>query len=127
MRRFMALALTLAVGACSLLQPGARRYVVFFQEWSADLDNGGIETVMAAAKAADQLPGRPIIVSGYADPEGSPQANKDISRLRAQVVSDALVKHGVAASRLQRRAMGAVGFALDSQESRRVDIYVGAP
>ena len=48
-------------------------------------------------------------------------------RLRAQVVSDALVKHGVAASRLQRRAMGAVGFALDSQESRRVDIYVGAP
>ncbi len=67
----------------------------------------------------------PVTVSGFAAPDGSVQANKDISRLRAQVVIDTLVKDGVAPSRIQRHSIGAVDFTLDSQESRRVEVVLG--
>lgn len=127
MRRFVGVVFLLTLGACAVFAPKAQRYVVFFQQWSAALDNGGVQAVSAAATAAQQFPDRPIVISGFADPEGSPQANIDISRARAQMVSDALVKQGVSAARIRRQAIGEVNYALDSQESRRVEIYVGAP
>jgi outer membrane protein OmpA-like peptidoglycan-associated protein len=126
MRRLMLLgALLTALGACSVFNPSDQRFVVFFQEWSASLDDGGQEAVTAAA---DRAKGNaaPVIVTGYADPEGSPQANKDMSRLRAQVVADQLVADGVQRARITVRSAGEVGYALDSQESRRVTITLGA-
>ncbi|MCW3473983.1 OmpA family protein [Limobrevibacterium gyesilva] len=125
MRRMVVVGLLLALGACTVMEPDSQRYVVFFQEWSADMDATASGSVTAAAAWAKQHPSAPVIVSGYADPEGSPQANKDLSRLRAQVVADALVADGVALARIQRQAVGSVDYVMNSLESRRVEIVVG--
>ncbi len=65
------------------------------------------------------------MVIGFADPVGSAQANIDVSRLRAQVVTDELTANGIDAGRIQRSARGATQFQLTAQESRRVEIVVG--
>jgi OmpA-OmpF porin, OOP family len=124
-RRIVMAGLLLALGGCALVQPSGQRYVVFFQEWSADLDETARGSVSAAAHRALDYPMQPVVVSGFADTDGSPQANKDLSRVRAQVVSDALVASGVPAARIQRRAVGSVDYTLNSLESRRVEITVG--
>ena len=68
-----------------------------------------------------RAPSTRVVVAGYADDPGAPEANQIQSRLRAQSVADALVADGVARARvslLPRRALGGdPGY-----ESRRVDI-----
>jgi outer membrane protein OmpA-like peptidoglycan-associated protein len=126
MRRLMLLGvLFAALGACSLFDPPGQRYLVFFQEWSASLDDGGQAAVTAAAGWANQHPDAPVTVIGFADPEGSPQANRDLSRTRAQVVADQLATDGVAPARITVRSAGSVDYTMDSQESRRVIITLG--
>lgn len=128
MRRPMIVAsLLLLLSACAVLAPKAPHYVVFFQEWSADLDQPALGAIAEAAQWANAHPGLTVQVRGYADPEGTPAANKGISALRAQRVSDTLTGDGVAASRIRRIAEGGVTFAQDSQESRRVEIVFAAP
>ena len=72
-------------------------------------------------------PTAPVAVIGYADPEGSPQANRELSRTRAQQVADSLIADGVPKQRVTVTAHGAIDFAMSSQESRRVTISLGAP
>lgn len=127
MRRPFLLAILLLGGCAALTSSAPQRYVVYFPQWSAQLDAPAMKALQEAAAAAQSRPTAPVTVSGFADPAGSVQANKDISRQRAQAVIDALVKDGVAPARIQRRSMGAVDFALDSLESRRVEIALGAP
>ena len=129
MRRLSILAVLLLVAGCADLvtpAPSGPRFVVFFQEWSAAIDDPAGKAIAGAADWAKQHPGVPLIVTGYADPTGSVAANASLTRLRAQVVSDALVQDGVAESRIRRHAAGSVAFAGTSQESRRVVIAAGA-
>jgi outer membrane protein OmpA-like peptidoglycan-associated protein len=65
-----------------------------------------------------------VSVSGFADPEGSQRANIDISRTRAQVVVDQLVRDGVARDRIRLTAHGPTDYTQTSLESRRVEIAV---
>jgi outer membrane protein OmpA-like peptidoglycan-associated protein len=127
MRHITVLALLCALGACAAPEPEGQRYAVFFQEWSASLDDGGSATVAQAATWANAHPGTEVHVLGYADPEGSPQANRDLSRTRAQVVADGLATDGVAPQRIRIDGRGSVAYAFDSQESRRVTISLGSP
>jgi outer membrane protein OmpA-like peptidoglycan-associated protein len=127
MRRLWVLGLLAALGACSMFEPPNHRFVVFFQEWSAGLDDSARQVVVQAAAAANANSTLPVEVVGYADPEGSPQANRDLSRTRAQVVKDGLAAAGVAQQRISIQGRGSVGFSMDAQEARRVTIVVGAP
>lgn len=125
MRRFAVICLLLVLSACATdRDPGVHRHLVFFQEWSADMDQEAKDAVAAASAVVKRHPGVPVTVIGYADPEGSSQANRDISRLRAQVVVDALVKDGVPAAQITRQSKGATAFVATSLESRRVEIVV---
>ncbi len=125
MRRLWVLGLLLVLGACAQADLSGQRFVVYFQQWSAGLDDGAKQVVASAAGWAKAHPNLPVAVNGFADPEGSPQANRDLSRTRAQVVADELTGQGVAAQRISVDARGSVGFAMDSQESRRVTIVLG--
>ena len=114
MRRLTVLGLLLALAACAeAAAPGGQRYAVFFQSWSASLDQQAKDTVAQAATWANAHPAAEVHVIGYADPEGSPQANRDVSRTRAQVVADGLTADGVAAQRVHIEGAGSVGYALD--------------
>lgn len=135
MRR-LALLLTLTLtsaglAACSMPMhaspAGGQKFVVFFQEWSANIDDSASGAIQSAADYAVKNAGQPVLVSGFADMTGSAQANIDLSQTRSQVVYDLLVKDGVPASRIQRASHGSTDFSLSSLESRRVDITVGSP
>lgn len=103
------------------------RLVVFFQEWSAALDDAALAVISKAADAAKAQKASLVRVNGFADPTGSRRANELLSELRMQVVIDQLQTDGVTPSHILGRGHGSVQFALTSQESRRVEISVGGP
>ncbi|MDE2582152.1 MAG: OmpA family protein, partial [Rhodospirillales bacterium] len=68
-----------------------------------------------------------VSVTGAADRVGGNRANRLLSELRAQVVTDRLTTDGVAERRVRQNALGAVGYEKKSQMSRRAIISVGVP
>lgn len=105
----------------------ARNFVVFFQEWSAAIDGSAQGVIARAAAWAKAHPGETIEVAGAADRLGSAKANRLLSELRAQVVTDQLAADGVPEASVRQVGLGSIGYQLKSQMSRRVIISVGAP
>lgn len=124
MRLAVLLLLSLLVGTAHAQQ--APTYVVYFQEWSAALDDSAQAVITNAATWAKAHPNTTVQVVGSADPTGSRQANILLSELRAQVVVDQLATDGVDTPRIAQTGTGSIQFALTSQESRRVTISFAA-
>ena len=118
---FLLLCLTIPAGFAA---DPPQKFVVFFQEWSAAIDEPAQGVITNAAEWLKSHPGYVARVAGFADPTGSKQANILLSDLRAQVVVDQLRTDGVDAKRIRQRGRGSVQFALTSQESRRVEISI---
>lgn len=103
---------------------------VFFQPWSAALDNNALNAIAQAAQGAKAMPSADVLVTGAADSTGSAQANRYLSETRAQVVADQLAADGVEASRIKVQGVGVVPTAgvpngSPAQFARRVLIQVG--
>lgn len=126
-RRTAVLSLFLLTGACALLEPHDRSYVVFFKEFSTATDADVLKVIAAAADDAQAHPSQAVTVSGYTAPTGTAAANAALARLRTETIVAALAKAGVPITRIARREVGPVAFVLDDQESRRVVITVGQP
>lgn len=115
--------LVLAGAACAPMgsaTPGPG-FIVFYTPFSAALDGDATKLVAEAAKAAQAEPSRRVVVLGYADRVGSPESNRTLTRLRAEVVRDTLVADGIAASRISLQPRGSQGGD-PGVESRRVEI-----
>jgi outer membrane protein OmpA-like peptidoglycan-associated protein len=126
MRRIVFLfLLCFAVARADAAEQPAPKFVVFFEEWSARLDDAALAVISDAADNAKAHPGVVLHVDGFADPTGSRKANALLTDLRAQVVIDQLQTDGVPPARIRGRGHGSVRFALSSQESRRVEISPG--
>ena len=72
-------------------------------------------------------PEQSVVVVGYTDDQGTPEANEQLSTARAQNVKDYLVSQGVSADRLEIRAVGeaqATGAAGLANLERRVEFEV---
>jgi outer membrane protein OmpA-like peptidoglycan-associated protein len=106
-------------------EPTAQKFVVFFQEWSAKLDDAALAVISHASDYGKAHAGVVLHVEGFADPTDSHKANALLAELRAQLVMDQLQIDGVPAARVLGRSRGPVHFALSSQESRRVEISFG--
>ena len=106
-------------------EPPPSRFVVFFQEWSARLDDAALAVIGHASAYAKAHPRLDVHVNAFADPTGSRRANKLLTELRAVMVMDQLEADGVSAAHVVGRGQGSVRFALSSQESRRVEISIG--
>ncbi|WP_338662662.1 OmpA family protein [Pararoseomonas sp. SCSIO 73927] len=99
--------------------------VVFFTEDSAAIDPAGRAVVSEAAALANRNPTVPVLVAGFADPDGGRAYNRALSETRAQNVAAALREDGVAPARIAVSPRGAVPFIAFPVESRRVEIKVG--
>jgi outer membrane protein OmpA-like peptidoglycan-associated protein len=119
----MLLLLVAATGDVRAADP-PQKFVVFFQEWSASIDDPAKEVIRQASEYVKADPRAVAQVSGFASTLGSKQANLLLADLRAQVVVDEVVSDGVDGKRLRQRGHGPVQFALTPQESRRVEISV---
>ena len=102
-----------------------QKLVVFFQQWSAALDDNAQDVITHAADLAKTQPTAVVHVNGFADPTGSKRANELLTDLRAQMVADQLQSDGIDPKRIRQRGHGSVQYALTSQESRRVEISIG--
>ena len=110
-------------GIVARIRRNASNYSIFFAEWSAAMDNDAHTTIASFASWARDNPATAVDLVEFLDPAG-PKAIADLSRLRAQLIEDALVKAGVAAGRIGR-ASGRMGdVAGQAQESQRIDIVV---
>jgi outer membrane protein OmpA-like peptidoglycan-associated protein len=126
MRRIFILFLLCFVAVRAVAQePPPQKFVVFFEEWSARIDDAGLAVIRRAGDYANAHPSAVVHIEGFADPTGSSKANALLTDLRAQVVIDQLQTDGVAPARIRGRGRGSVHFALTSQESRRVEISFG--
>lgn len=121
------LLLVLSCASCSYGADTDKRtdYVIFYTGQSTELDRAALATIARAADAAGRLPSTGLVVAGFADDPGAPEANQIQSRIRAQLVADALLRAGVARDRIEltpRRALGGD----PAVESHRVEIRFGA-
>jgi outer membrane protein OmpA-like peptidoglycan-associated protein len=118
------LAAVLLPTACAFFAPSSPPYMVYFTERSVRLDAKAQDVVALAARRAGEAPASQVKVIGYTDSAGSPAADVQLSRQRAQAVTDVLVADGVPATRIVRVGAGQTnedpGIA-----SRRVEITIG--
>ncbi|WP_207540839.1 OmpA family protein [Sabulicella rubraurantiaca] len=94
---------------------------IFFQPWSADIDDQAEEALRELAARAKAHPSGRLLIAGYASPRGTGEANVLLSRLRARVVYDFLVEQGLPASRLRRVSRGPTP-GMEDLQSRRVEV-----
>lgn len=100
-------------------------YSVFFAQWSAFLDDDAQSVIREAAHWAAANATLPVQLVTFLDPVG-PQAIADLARLRAQLIEDRLIEHGLDRTRVARAQRDVADMGGMAQESQRVDIVVRA-
>lgn len=78
---------------------------VYFEVDSAELDGAAHVVLRDVARTLLESE-RAVVITGYADDQGTPERNLALSRRRAEVVRDVLVQAGVEASRLEIEGAG---------------------
>jgi len=109
------------------------QFQLLFTTGDDQLQETQLHQLSALADFLNRHPGVQVQLEGRADPRGSDGYNNVLSDQRALSVQRALESHGVAPSRISRRALGATysqaprGDADAYALERRVDIVLGLP
>jgi outer membrane protein OmpA-like peptidoglycan-associated protein len=116
-----------SLAGCSWVSD-SRKYSVYFEPYSAELNQQAHDTIAAAASFAQSHPAQPIAIDGFSAP---PDPNQDVDGLsakRAETVKQALVIDGVSPNRITTSANGVADPKnLPTVAVRRVDVSVGRP
>jgi outer membrane protein OmpA-like peptidoglycan-associated protein len=104
--------------------PELGRYLVYFNEFSANLTPDARNVVAEAARYAKENGARTIHIEGRASATGSPAANQKLTETRTQVVYDELQKDGVNPTIISQTPMGQTTTTDTSVMDRRVDIVL---
>lgn len=118
--------LILVAGCAPQPMPSAEsgRYLVYFNEFSANLSDDAHRVVAEAASKAKELGARTVRIEGRASATGSPAANQHLTETRTQVVYDELQKDGVNPTMIQQQPLGQTTTTDTSVMDRRVDIVL---
>lgn len=106
---------------------------VLFATGSADLQGGASNNLNRLVSFLEQYPERKVQIEGHTDNVGSEALNRQLSRQRAESVSNYLTQQGIASHRIS--AMGlSMGSPIASndtaagrQQNRRVEIIINEP
>ena len=104
--------------------PEIGRYLVYFNEFSADLSPDAQNVIAEAAKFAKENGATVIRVEGRASATGSQEANQRLTETRTQVAYDALVRDGVEPRIIEQKPLGQTTTTDISVMERRVDIVL---
>jgi outer membrane protein OmpA-like peptidoglycan-associated protein len=102
----------------------AGRYLVYFDEFSANLTPDAQKVIAEAAAKAKESGVKTVRIEGRASATGSAEANRLLTATRTQVVYDALQKDGVDPKIIQQQAPGQVTTTDTSVTDRRVDVVL---
>src|SRR3989441_226420 len=104
---------------------------LLFDLGQSRLKPGGRRAIANLAKFMSQHAERKIVIEGFTDNSGSPQANQRLSERRATAVREALVREGIEPARIEARGLGAAYPVASNdntggrQLNRRVEILIG--
>jgi outer membrane protein OmpA-like peptidoglycan-associated protein len=100
------------------------RYLVYFDEFSANLSPVATAVVADAAKRARESGARAIVVEARASATGTAQTNRKLAETRSSIVADQLQADGIARAMIQQVPIGQTGSNDPSVAERRVDIII---
>ena len=117
-------ALLVLLAACVQPATDNGRFLVFFDEFSANLTPEAHKVVADAVRRARETSTRSIRIEARASATGSPAANQRLAETRSQVVADELAADGLSPAMLHQVPIGQTGSGDPSVAERRVDIVL---
>ena len=126
--RFLCAALLVAFAALAqqafAQESDGKRFLIYFDEFSANLTQKARAVVADAAKKAQETNAKAIRVEARASATGSQKANHYLAQTRSQVVADELEHDGVKPTMITQVPIGQTGSEDPSVAERRVDIVL---
>ena|SRR5690348_1123292 len=100
------------------------RFLVYFDELSANLSDDAKATIADAAKRARDTGAKALVVQARASATGKAETNKYLAQTRSSVVTDQLEEDGIAPVMIRQEPIGQTGSSDPSVYNRRVDIII---
>jgi outer membrane protein OmpA-like peptidoglycan-associated protein len=132
-RRFFRLAFLLpllfvvsAAGAqpTDTAQRAIPRFLVYFDEFSANLSDEAKSVIADAAKRARETAAKAIVVQARASATGTAETNKYLAQTRCSIVTDQLVEDGIPRTMIKQEPIGQTGSSDPGVYNRRVDVIL---
>jgi OOP family OmpA-OmpF porin len=100
------------------------RFLVYFDEFSANLSDEAKSVIADAAKRAKETGAKGIVVQARASANGKAETNKYLAQTRSSIVTDQLEEDGVARTLIRQEPIGQTGSSDPTVYNRRVDIIL---
>ena len=100
------------------------RFLVYFDEFSANLSDEAKATIADAAKRARDTGAKTLVVQARASATGKPETNKFLAQTRSSIVADQLEDDGISRTMIRQEPIGQTGSSDPSVYNRRVDIIL---
>jgi outer membrane protein OmpA-like peptidoglycan-associated protein len=130
-RRLMLLLPTLAAATATSAQIAPKtanaetpRFLVYFDEFSANLSDEAKAVIADAAKRARESSAKAIVVQARASATGTAETNKYLAQTRSSIVTDQLEADGIARTMVRQEPIGQTGSSDPTVYNRRVDIIL---
>jgi OOP family OmpA-OmpF porin len=128
-RLIFLLSMFAAVGAANAQTPTTSnselpRFLVYFDEFSANLSAEAKSVIADAAKRAKETGAKGIVVQARASATGKAETNKYLAQTRSSIVTDQLEEDGIARTLIRQEPIGQTGSSDPTVYNRRVDIIL---
>jgi outer membrane protein OmpA-like peptidoglycan-associated protein len=123
-RHLCCAALLVLLAGCVAPSTDNGRFLVFFDEFSANLTPDAHKVVADAVRRVRETGTRSVRIEARASATGSPTANQRLAETRSQVVADELATDGISPTMLHQVPIGQTGSGDPSVAERRVDIVL---
>jgi OmpA-OmpF porin, OOP family len=100
------------------------RFLVYFDEFSANLSDEAKGVIANAAKRAKDTGAKGIVVQARASATGKAETNKYLAQTRSSIVTDQLEEDGIARTLIRQEPIGQTGSSDPTVYNRRVDIIL---
>ena len=120
----------LAAGAAAIAQAPNNttselpRFLVYFDEFSANLSDEAKKVIADAAKRAKETAAKGIVVQARASATGTAETNKYLAQTRSSIVTDQLAADGIVRTMIRQEPIGQTGSSDPTVYNRRVDIIL---
>ena len=121
------LAVATAARAQSAANPPNRelpRFLVYFDEFSANLSDEAKSVIADAAKRARETGVKAVAVQARASATGTAETKNYLAQTRSSIVTDQLVADGLARTIIKQEPIGQTGSSDPTVYNRRVDIIL---
>jgi len=100
------------------------RFLVYFDEFSANLSDEAKSVIADAAKRAKDTGAKGIVVQARASATGTVETNKYLAQTRSSIVTDQLEADGIARTMIRQEPIGQTGSSDPTVYNRRVDVIL---